>query len=173
MPRGGRRPGAGRPPGRGPYGEPTANLRVPVSVRERLRRDLRDGIHSIPLFASKVAAGFPSPADDFVVSRIDANALAIDNPAATFFLRVHGDSMRDAGIFDGDYLAVDRSLEPHPGDIVVAAVSGEFTVKRYRLRNGQPVLQPENPDYPEIVPAPGEEFSMCGVVRAVVRRLVR
>ena len=125
----------------------------------------------IPLYGSKVTAGFPSPADDFVETRLDANDLVIDNPTATFFLRVVGDSMSGAGILPGDYIAVDRSVEPKPGAIVVAAVSGEFTVKRLVRIGDRPVLRAAHPGYADIVPGEDEEFKVFGVVRGVIRRL--
>ncbi len=171
MPRGGLRKGAGRPAGSGKYGEPTVALRVPQSLRDHLVKCLEDGAFRIPLYGSKVAAGFPSLADDFVEARIDANSLVVENPVATFFLRVRGDSMRDAGIFDDDYIAVDRSLEAQSGDIVVAALDGEFTVKRLLIVKGKPRLHPENTDFPDLVPAAGEDLRVFGVVCGLVRRL--
>lgn len=171
MPSGGKRKGAGRPPGQGRYGEPTRPVRVPVSLLPKVEQALRSGAFKIPLYGNKVAAGFPSPADDFIETRLDANDLVVDNPTATFFLRVVGDSMSEAGIYSGDYIAVDRSLEPKPGKIVVAAVDGEFTVK-YLVRAGKKlVLRAAHPDYDDIIPEEGEEMRFFGVVCGVIRRL--
>src|SRR5271170_7219676 len=85
---------------------------------------------ALPLFAAPVKAGFPSPADDFMEERLDLNEHLIQHPAATFFVRVDGDSMQGAGIHKGDILIVDRALEPMSGRIVVAVIDGAFTVKR-------------------------------------------
>ncbi len=107
--------------------------------------------HRLPLFLARVLAGrptgFPSPADDFIENRLDINAHLVKRPAATFFVRVQGNSMQDAGIHDGDILVVDRSLEPASGKVVVAAVDGELTVKRLEIRRGTMRLLPENGDY--------------------------
>ncbi|HPC48368.1 MAG TPA: translesion error-prone DNA polymerase V autoproteolytic subunit, partial [Deltaproteobacteria bacterium] len=87
---------------------------------------------SVPLYTARVSAGFPSPADAFVDGRLDLNEHLVAHPAATFFVRVEGTSMIDAGIHPGDILIVDRALEPRNGSVVVAVLDGEFTVKRYR-----------------------------------------
>lgn len=121
----------------------------------------------IPLLACRVAAGFPSPADDFIEGRLDLNAL-IERPAATYFLRASGHSMSGAGIFDGDLLIVDRSIAPKPGHIVIAAVFGEFTVKRLvRGNGGRWRLEAENPGFPPMdLP---EDSEIWGVVRNSIR----
>jgi DNA polymerase V len=84
----------------------------------------------LPLFLESVSAGFPSPADDYLENKLDLNQHLIKNPPATFFVRVTGDSMVDAGIYSGDILVVDRSLNPKDGNIVIAVINGELTVKR-------------------------------------------
>lgn len=89
---------------------------------------------SIPLYFEAVSAGFPSPAQDYVEQTLDLNELCIKHPAATFFVRVEGESMIEAGIFPKDVLVVDRSLKPGHGDTVIASVNGEFTVKELHLR---------------------------------------
>jgi DNA polymerase V len=103
----------------------------------------------LPLFISKVSAGFPSPAQDYVEQTLDLNELCIKRPAATFFVRVEGESMIEAGIFHNDILVVDRSVKPTHGDIVVAHIDGEFTVKELCLR---PTLKliPRNSAYEPI-----------------------
>jgi len=103
-----------------------------------------------PLFLSGVSAGFPSPADDYLDRKLDLNEHLIKNPAATFFVRVAGDSMTNAGINDNDILVVDRSLEPVNGNIVIAAVNGELTVKRLMKNRGSCRLVAENPAYPDL-----------------------
>lgn len=118
----------------------------------------------IPLFGHKIAAGFPSPADDYIESRLDLNQLLVKNAPATFFLRVKGESMIGAGIFDGDILVVDRSIKPQHGAIVVAALDGELTVKRLSQASGKTALLPENPEFPPIHLKEGQELQIWGVV---------
>ncbi len=126
----------------------------------------------VPLLGRLLPAGFPSPADDHLDGEIDLSRHLIERPAATFLMRVAGESMRGAGILDGDMVVVDRSLEPKPGDVVVAVCHGEMTLKRLRrLRDGRAVLQPENPDYPEFVVCEEMPAEVWGVVVGVVRKL--
>ncbi|MDB5932271.1 MAG: lexA1 [Polaromonas sp.] len=107
---------------------------------------------SLPIVEGTVWAGFPSPAADFAVKRHDLNDLLITHPAATFFWRVRGTSMIEAGIDDGDMLVVNRALTPRPGDVVVAEVDGEFTVKYFCLKDGRVVsLRAANPTFPPII----------------------
>src|SRR5919205_1370652 len=94
-----------------------------------------------------VSAGMPTPAEDYIEGRLDLNRHLIKHPTTTFFVRVAGDSMRDAGIHSGDILVVDRSLEPNDANIVIAVVDGELTVKRIARRDGQIALLPDNPAY--------------------------
>lgn len=122
----------------------------------------------VPLFASRIAAGFPSPADDYIESRLDLNEYLVRHKEATFFLRVKGDSMKDAHIQDGNLLIVDRSVEPGHGDIVVAVVHGELTVKRLHKRRGVIKLLAANAAHPEILIKSGSELMVWGVVRHVV-----
>ena len=103
-----------------------------------------------PLYGSRVPAGFPSPADDHIEGKLDLNLHLIRRPAATFFIRAQGESMRDAGIFNGDLLVVDRGIAPQAGDIVIAVLHGELTVKRLRKSNGALILYAENPAFPDI-----------------------
>ncbi len=122
----------------------------------------------LPLFASRIPAGFPSPADDYVDQRLDLNTHLVEHPAATFFTRVSGHSMRGAGIHDGDLLIVDRALEPQDGRIVIAAVNGELTVKRLRLRKSGVWLVPEHPDYKPLKITEGLDCVIWGVVTRVI-----
>ena len=126
--------------------------------------------YRLSLFSSLIAAGFPSPAQDYVEQTLDLNELCIKHPAATFFVKVQGDSMIDAGIFYGDILVVDRSLQPAHGDTVVAAVNGEFTVKQLQLR---PVVQllPRNALFSPIAINDESELNIFGVVTNVVKKL--
>lgn len=118
----------------------------------------------------RVQAGFPSPAEQYIESPLDLNELLVAKPAATFFVKAEGDSMEDAGIRSGDLLVVDRSREPEDGDIVIAAVNGEFTVKYYRLKNGVPILLPGNPKYPTLEFQEGMELNIFGVVTACIHQ---
>lgn len=108
--------------------------------------------------------GFPSPAQDHAQKRLDLNDLLVKQPDATFFMRVRGDSMRDAGIHDGDYVIVDRSVTPVHGRIVVAVVDGEFTVKRLYKRKGLVRLDCANPTFANIELKDGQELYVWGVV---------
>jgi DNA polymerase V len=119
---------------------------------------------SRPLFLSRIAAGFPSPADDYIETTLDLNEEFITNETATFFLKVSGTSMTEIGIHDGDTIIVDRSIEPTSGDVVVAALDGELTVKRYEVYNGQPVLVPESDNHDPIPIEEGQSFVVWGVV---------
>lgn len=126
---------------------------------------------SLPLVASSVPAGFPSPAEDFADDVLDLNDL-IEHPAATFVVRVSGWSMSAAGIHDGDLLLVDRSIKPRSGHIAVAALGGEMVVKRLRRKAGRWWLVPEaqEPDRYQAVEM-DEESEIWGVVKNVIRCL--
>ena len=183
--RGGTRPGAGRKHGTGNYGEPTEPVRVPISLLPVVRAWLAakgkthptgahypvvpTSSHPLPLYTSLVPAGFPSPADDHMEDAIDLNEHLVQHPAATFFVRVHGDSMTGAGIHDGDLLVIDRALEPKPGTIVVAVINGELTVKRLKIEGERIWLMPENPAYPPLEVSEGMDLVIWGVVAHAVR----
>jgi DNA polymerase V len=122
----------------------------------------------LPLFGSRIPAGFPSPADDDLEGTLDLNTHLIERPAATFFLRVQGDSMTGAGIQDGDLLVVDRSREAKSGSIVVAAVDGELTLKRLELQGERVWLVPAHPDYARLEIRGEMELVVWGVVAHVV-----
>lgn len=131
----------------------------------------RQGELKRPLFACSVSAGFPSPAEDYIEGRLDLNELMVANPAATFFVRVAGDSMVGAGIHHNDILVVDRSLEPIGNKVVIAVVNGELTVKRL-IREGEGFyLKAENSDYPDIHMREGSTCEIWGVVSFVVHSL--
>jgi DNA polymerase V len=124
----------------------------------------------LPLLSFPVAAGFPSPADDHLEGRIDLNQQLIRHPAATFFVRVAGDSMTGAGIQDGDLLIVDRAAEVTSGCIVVARIHDEFTLKRVRTQGGRVFLMPENEAYQPIEIVEGSDFEVWGRVIHSVRK---
>lgn len=123
-------------------------------------------------------AGFPSPAEQYAEPPLDLNELLVRRPAATYFVRVSGDSMSGAGISDGDLLVVDRSLTPADGDVVIACVDGDFTVKTLRFGKGarkmgegmEVRLVAANPKYPDIVLKPGQELDYFGKVTACIHR---
>lgn len=191
---GGKRPGAGRKLGSGRYGEATVAVRVPESLKAAVVAALREApprrpelaggvvptrgvapaeLHrpatrpprlAMPLFAHRIAAGFPSPADDYVEDRLDLNELLVRHAEATYFLRVKGDSMLGAGIHHGDILVVDRAVEAVDGSVVVAEVDGELTVKRLRYAHGHPELHPENPAFAVMRFRDGQELRIWGVV---------
>lgn len=125
---------------------------------------LEEKKHETPLFSSRPAAGFPAPGDDLVEKPLDLNDLLIDNPTATFFVRVAGDSMEGAGIFDGDVLVVDRSVEANDGRIVVAAVFGELVVKRLRKYQNHAELVSENDAYKPVNISDVDDVYIWGVV---------
>lgn len=127
---------------------------------------------ALPLMAASVIAGFPSPAEQYVERPLDLNELLVARPAATYFVRAEGDSMRGAGIRSGDLLVVDRSLEPEDGSVVIACVDGEFTVKILRRDHdsGAVRLEAANPAYPPISFSGEMELRVFGVVTAVIHR---
>ena len=126
----------------------------------------------LPLAGDKVRAGFPSPAEDFAVKRVDLTRMLVTHPQATFLLPVSGDSMKDAGIFDGDMLVVNKALKPRHWHVVVAVVDGEFVVKFLHLRGGLVRLCAANPQYPDIVPHEGQTIEVWGVVTSAIKRFV-
>lgn len=125
-----------------------------------------------PLFLPKVPAGFPSPAEDYVETPLDLNEHLIGGKEeAVFFVRVSGESMTEAGIFDGDLLTVDRSIEPEPGDVVVAALDGELTVKRFESYKGRPYLVPAAEGHEPIPIQPGQDLVVWGVVQHAIHEV--
>lgn len=124
----------------------------------------------LPYFTTGIQAGFPSPADDFIDTKLDLNEYLVKHPAATFFVRVSGDSMTGAGIYDNDILIVDRSLEARQGMIIIAALDGELTVKRLKKKGDTVILSPENDQYEPIVVSEEADFSVWGVVTAVIHK---
>ena len=196
--RGGSRIGAGRKVSTGKFGETTEVLRVPVSQKSIIsdflqayqRKQQRGQIAAsldtvteiilpyleakplkLPLFGSKVPAGFPSPADDHVEKRLDANDYLIDQQDATFFVTIQGESMINAGLLSGDKAVVDRSKIAKIGDIVMAVVDGEFTIKTLgKAKNGLPRLLPANPIFNPIEIKESMQFEIWGVVTGSFRR---
>ena len=123
--------------------------------------------------APTIKAGFPSPADDYMQDSLDFNRDLIKNPEATFYGRVSGDSMVEAGICDGDIAVIDRSLQPADGDVVVAFVNGEFTIKFLDMKHsgeGYLELRPANPDYSPIRVCADDNFRVWGVVVWTIKK---
>ncbi len=178
--RGGRRPGAGRP------GGPSEVVRLPLPLAAIAKR-MKDGslragdinafldisahtVAAVPLASTSAACGFPSPADDYMDRPLDFNELLVKNPAATFAVRISGESMRDRGMLPGDIAVVDRSRSAVSGSIVLGLVGGEFTIKTYRLKaGGTVVLEAANPDFPPIVITEDLAFEVWGVVSGIIR----
>ena len=125
---------------------------------------------AVQALPAHVAAGFPSPAEDHAVQRIDLMAELIRHPQATFLLRVRGDSMREAGIFDGDVVLVDRAIRPRSGQVVIAVVDGEFVCKTLFMRAGRVRLKAANPTYADIEPREGQSLEVWGVVVAAIKQ---
>ena len=126
---------------------------------------------SLQLFESRIQAGFPSPAQGAFADSVDLNHELINNP--TFCARVIGDSMIDSGINEGDMLIIDRSLEPHDGDIAVCFIDGDFTVKRIIIKNDELSLVPANRKYPVIKVPKESNFIIWGVVSHIIKKLNR
>nr|WP_080218271.1 translesion error-prone DNA polymerase V autoproteolytic subunit [Salmonella enterica] len=125
-------------------------------------------VMAIPLFTERASCGFPSPAQDYVEAELDLNDYCIRRRSSTFFVRAIGDSMNDIGLHNGDLMVVDKAETPQNGDIVVAEIEGEFTVKRLLLKP-RPALQAMNPAYPTLYPDP-EHLQIFGVVTHFVHR---
>ena len=145
-------------------------LKTDASIAKIYGADIKTSVVR-PFFLCGISAGFPSPADDYIDRMLDLNELLITNPPATFFVRVAGESMIDAGIHDGDILIVDRSLEPQNGKIVIAVVDGELTVKRLVKNNGAYKLVAENPDYPSLEITDETQCEIWGTATSVIRQL--
>ncbi len=126
---------------------------------------------SVPVFLCRVPAGFPSPADDYLDQPLDFNELLIVHPAATFAVRVAGDSMTGVGIFPGDIAVVDRALTAADGNVILAVLDGEFTLKRYRARGHRVWLESANSSYAPMPVSEERAFEVWGVIKRVIRML--
>jgi len=194
MTRGGKRPNSGPKSSMSPYGEKTSVIRVPTSIKsdvlvylEAYKKKTKvagaepDMLQALPnppalarpIYSGKVTAGqsrFPSPAQDYEQKFLDLNDRYITNPPATFFFQVKGDSMIDAGIYDGSTLIVDRAIEPKSSSIVIAEVDGAWMVKRLYKRGKVVKLLSDNPAHAEITLAEGQELVIFGVVTYVIHQ---
>jgi DNA polymerase V len=184
----------GRPEGRNAYGESTVPIRIPKSKVTQItdflnqcalknrpgKIDFYEHIRQVsapevsvelPLYSSKVSAGFPSPCDDHIAKRLNIHDYLVDQEDATFLVTVTGLSMRDAGLLPKDVVVVDRSKNANIGNIILAVVNGEFTIKQLTLgKNGHPVLLPANPDFKPIEIKDGMDFEIWGVVTGSIRK---
>lgn len=124
----------------------------------------------LPLAGTAIAAGFPSPAEEYLDLALDLNKELVKHPAATFYARVKGDSMVDAGIQDGDLLVIDKALEPKEGSIAVCFIDGEFTVKRLAVREEGVYLMPANAEFKPIRITEENEFLVWGMVAYVIHK---
>ena len=185
---GGARKGAGRKKNSGSFKEETKVIRVPISLVDSLiptievyKSQVKSKVEvfltkdnptelSIPIFTSRVQAGFPSPADDHLEDALDLNTHLIHHKEATFFVKAQGDSMLGAGIQQGDILIVDKSLSAKSGKIVIAVVDGEFTVKRLHKYKGNITLKAENHDFEDIKIGGTDELIIWGVVTSVIHQ---
>ena len=131
-----------------------------------------DNTFKAPYFSGGVSAGFPSPAEDHMHAKLDLNELLITHPSATYYVRVVGDSMLEAGIVSGDLLIVDRSIEVKNNSIVVAYVDGEFTVKRFQKIFNKVYLKPENKQYKSIEIKEDMDFEVFGVVVHAIHHFI-
>jgi len=134
------------------------------------RPDFKSDVR-IPMIPDGVSAGFPSPAQDFMENNIDLNKELSENPLATFYIKVSGNSMIDAGIEDKDVLVVDRSLEPSDKKIAICFIDGEFTVKRLKLEKDSLFLIPENQNYEPIKISEENNFIIWGIVTYVIKKI--
>jgi DNA polymerase V len=194
MGRGGKRPGAGRPPGTGKYGEPTKAVRLPMSLADqvteileswhargkspqleleikRIGQPLNDSQSRLPVYLEAVAAGSPTPATDYVDEELDLYDHLTQHPDQTFCVRVNGDSMIGAGIHPHDLLIVDAALEPKNGSVAISVVNGEVTVKRLQWKGDLLFLVPENSNYQPLEITEDMNFQVLGVVTNVIHAL--
>jgi len=194
MSHGGKRPNSGPKKPMSPYGEKTSVIRVPNSIKpevlvylEAFKKKVSNDLDTSnipqalpnplalarPIYSGKVSAGqsrFPSPAQDYEQKFLDLNERYISNPPATFFFEVKGNSMEGAGIFEGDTVIVDRAIKPKSSSIVIAAVDGEWMVKRLYKRGNVVKLLSEHPDHAPITFSEGQELTIFGVVTYVIHQ---
>ncbi|MFN7226513.1 MAG: LexA family protein [Holosporales bacterium] len=172
MARGGARAGAGRPKGTGKYGEKTITVRIPASMGDAVKDFVENQGWQIPLYASKVAAGSPCWGDDHVGETLNLSECLVRDSAKTFCVQAFGDSMINAGIELDDILVVDSGLDAKNGNIVVAAVNGDLTVKRLHKTKNTLSLMPENDNYRPIKITAETGFQIWGVVTRIIKAAI-
>ncbi|MEQ9115702.1 MAG: translesion error-prone DNA polymerase V autoproteolytic subunit [Rickettsiales bacterium] len=168
---GGKRANSGRRKGSNIYSESTKPIRIPISMIDKVKKYALNKGYAVPLYSNKIQAGFPSPADDHIESRIDFNEFLVQHPSSTFAVKVTGESMIEAGIYPDDTLIVDRSIEPNHGKVVVAVIDGELTVKRLHRKDGQIILLPENRMFDPIIIKNENDLVIWGVVTNVIHKV--
>lgn len=151
--------------------EATKPLRIPLTLVDAVTKFMQTRGYKLPIYSSHVPAGPPENADNHVEKVTDLNSLLLRNPKDTFLLRVIGDSMIDAGIYEKDMVTVDRKLEARNGQIVVASVDGQPTIKIFRKDRNGITLMPENKKYAPIKILPENDFHILGVVTNVIRKI--
>ncbi len=172
MKQGGKRAGAGRPVGTGKYGSPTKIIRIPKDMEKQIFEFISGGSQSVRYFSSTVQAGYATAlAEDAGDENINLHSYLVDRDEETFVVNASGDSMIDAGIYDGDLLVIRSTNKARDGDIVVADINGEFTVKRLYHKKGLPVLYPENENYKPITVKFNDELKILGIVTYCVHKL--
>ena len=133
-----------------------------------------NSLETVPYILSRISAGFPSPADDYIENNLSISELLIKNQLSTFLMKASGESMIEAGINDGDVLVVDRSLEARSRDIVIAIFEGNLTVKRLIVKaNGSAILKAENPLYKNILISEYTELEIWGVVTSAIHQFIK
>lgn len=168
---GGKRSGAGRPSGSGRYGEKTLPIRVPASLIDEVQELVNSKGLGIPFYSNLVAAGFPTDNEAHTDTRMDLQVHLVKDLSTTYCIRATGDSMIKAGIFEGDILVVDASIEPRHGKVVIAALNGQMTVKRLHKEKGVTMLLPENEKYAPIRIDENTDLVIKGVVTYVIHGL--
>ena len=168
--RGGKRPGAGRPQGTSKYGEGSKPMRIPLSMIEDVQKIIERKGGKIPLYSNPVPAGDPADLQDYLEEMVDISSYMAPNPNKTYMVRVTGNSMIKAGIYEEDLLVVDTSREAKHKDIVVASVGNEMTVKRLHHINDIVMLLPENDAYEPIIMKDEEKLTISGVVTFVIKQ---
>jgi DNA polymerase V len=145
-------------------------LKTDNTIKKIYKIDI-DSELEIPLYLSKIKAGFPSPADDYIDKTLDLNKFLIKHPSASFFVRVSGDSMVNAGIINNDIVIVDKSLEPKNNDVVIASIDGELTLKRFSRKGNKYYLVAANENFSPVEINGDREFEIWGVVTYVIHSL--
>ena len=134
------------------------------SIKQAIYKADKGSSLSLKFYANPIWAGFPSPAEDHMDIELDLNEHLVKHPSATFYVYAKGSSMIDAGIYDGDIMVVDRSIEPSSRDVVIVVINGDFTVKRIFKKDGNIYLNPANKEYNSILVTEGMDFQIWGVV---------
>ena len=169
---GGSRKGAGRPVGSGKFKKPTKTMRIPLEMTDQILEYIESNGHSIPFFSSKVQAGYPAfTHEDPEPEAFNLYSFLVKNPDETYLLKATGESMINAGINSDDILVVDRKEAAAEGEIVIASINGEFTVKRLEYIDGKPFLMPENEDFKPIPVHEFDDVCIFGVVTHSIRPL--